>query len=202
MIGFYDYTVILTYVGLLSAVLGIFQAFQGNFVPALFCLGGVLFCDTMDGRVARAKKNRTRQECLFGIQIDSLCDVISFGAYPAVLCYCAGLRDIPSLVLIGYYCLCCVIRLGYYNVMEMEKEEGTKTVYHGLPVVCLSVLMPAAFMVGLWVPAAAFLWILRALLLVMGTLYILDFPVNKPRLWTLALLALIFGIPMAVICVS
>lgn len=200
MIGFYDYTVTLTYGGLLSALCGIFQAVNGNFVAALFCLGGALFCDTMDGKVARTKKNRTRKESLFGIQIDSLCDMVSFGAYPAILCYCAGLRDLLSFVLMGYYCLCCVIRLGYYNVMEMEKEAGTKTVYHGLPVVGLSIFMPAAFMLRLWLPQEAFLWILRALLLVVGTLYILDFPVNKPKLWTLAVLSLIFWIPVAVLC--
>lgn len=201
MIGFYDYTVILTYLGLLSAVLGIFQAMDGFFVNAIFCLGGSLLCDTLDGRVARAKKNRTRQETLFGIQIDSLCDMVSFGVLPGVIFYSMGLQDWLGQLLIGVYGLCCVIRLGYYNVMEIEKEAGKKTVYHGLPVVGLSIFLPAACMLRLWLPEEAFFWVLRIMLALFGFLYIFDFPVNKPKIWLLAVLSAIFWIPVAVICV-
>lgn len=200
MIGFYDYTVIMTYAGLLCAVFGIFQAVNGFYINALLCLAGTLLCDTLDGKIARTKKQRTRKEALFGMQIDSLCDLVSFGVFPAVLCYCMGLKDWLGLLLIGYYCLCCVIRLGYFNVMELEREAGEKTVYHGLPAVGLAVLLPAACMVRLWVTEAVFFWILRIMLPMLGTLYILDFKVEKPKLWQLALMCLIFWIPFGVIC--
>ncbi len=199
MIGIYDYTVLLTYGGLLFAMLGMTQAMGGNYLAALLCLGGALFCDTMDGKVARAKKNRTAKETMFGVQIDSLCDVISFGAYPAVLCYCVGLRDWLGMLIMGYYCLCSVIRLGYFNVLAQEKKEGEKSTYHGLPVVGLSILLPAAFMLRLWVPEEVFLWILRLLFAGGGTLYILDFKVNKPNLWTLLILCVIFWVPIGVL---
>lgn len=202
MIGFYDYTVLLTYAGLLCAVFGIFQAIDGFYINAIFCLGGTLFCDMMDGKVARTKRNRTKREALFGMQIDSLCDLVSFGVFPAVLCYSMGLRDWLGLLMIGYYCLCCVIRLGYFNVMELEKEDGKQTVYHGLPAVGLAVLLPTACMVRLWIPETVFLWLLRVMLPIFGTLYILDFKVNKPKLWLLAVLCLLFWIPVAVICLG
>lgn len=202
MIGFYDYTVLLTYAGLLCAVLGIFQAIEHSFINALFFLGGTLICDTLDGKVARMKRNRTKRESLFGVQIDSLCDLISFGVFPAVLCYCMGLRDRLGLLAIGYYCLCCVIRLGYFNVMELEKAEGVQTVYHGLPAIGLAVLLPAVCMVQLWIPEGLFFLILHIILPVLGTLYILNFRVNKPGLWTIAFLGIIFWIPVAVICFS
>lgn len=67
MIGFYNYTVLLTYVGLLCAMFGIFQAINGFYINALFCLGGTLLCDTLDGKVARMKSNRTTWESLFGM---------------------------------------------------------------------------------------------------------------------------------------
>lgn len=199
MIGFYDYTVILTYGGLIFALMGIFQAFQGNWLMALLLLGGCLFCDTMDGRVARAKKNRTPQETRFGIQIDSLCDTVSFGIFPAVLCYTLGLQDGFSLVLLSAYCLCCVIRLGYFNVLAEEKKEGEKSVYHGLPVVGFAVLLPAACMLSLWLPEAIFLWVLRLLIVAMGSLYILDFKLNKPGMKVLLALCVVFWVPMAVL---
>lgn len=200
MIGFYDYTVILTYGGLLLSLVGILQAMGGAYVPALFCMGGALICDTLDGRVARSKRNRTRQESLFGIQIDSLCDVISFGVFPALMCYCLGLQRWFDLVIIGFYCLCCVIRLGYFNVLATEAKPGDKAVYHGLPVVFMAVLFPLAYMTGLWLPAAGFLWVLRLLLPVMGILYILDFQLSKPRMWMLGIIGAIFWVPMVVIC--
>ena len=72
MIGFYNYTVILTYMAVMSAVLGITQIMEGNLPMAIILLmisGG---CDMFDGKVARTKKDRTDREKIFGIQIDSL----------------------------------------------------------------------------------------------------------------------------------
>ena len=87
LIGFYDYTVILTYVSAVSAVLGIVCASKGSFTAAVVCLMVAGICDGFDGTVAKTKKNRTEDEKAFGIQLDSLCDVISYGVFPAFLCY-------------------------------------------------------------------------------------------------------------------
>ena len=200
MIGYYDYTVILTYGGLICAILGILQAFHGNFVGALLLLGGALFCDTMDGRVARAKKDRTHEESLFGMQIDSLCDAVSFGVFPGLMCYFAGLRDWFSLVIICYYCLCGVIRLGYFNVMELVKEPDTKPGYFGLPIPCLAVVLPAAFLLGQFLPTNLFHWLLRGLLVIFGTLYIANFRINKPGMKFLLGLCVVFWVPMIALC--
>lgn len=74
MIGFYDYTVILTYLSLLSGTTGIMLCLNGVGHPYLgmFFLLFSGLCDTFDGKVARSKKNRTEQMKKFGIQIDSL----------------------------------------------------------------------------------------------------------------------------------
>lgn len=200
MIGIFDYTVILTYAGLLCTLLGIQQAVEGYYINAILCLGGTLFCDMMDGKVARTKKNRTDRERMFGIQIDSLCDLVSFGVFPSVLCYMLGLQGWIGFLVIGYYCLCCVIRLAYFNVLEMDRSPEEKSVYHGLPAIGLAVLLPAICMVRLWIPEEALVWILRMILPLLGTLYILDFKVNKPGLLQLLLLSLVFWIPFAVIC--
>ena len=62
MIGFYNYTVILTYLSLCSAVVGITQVFDGNDRIAILCLLISGICDLFDGKVARHKKDRTEQE--------------------------------------------------------------------------------------------------------------------------------------------
>ena len=85
MIGVYDYTVLLTYLGFASGVFGIIEAFNGRIFPAIICLMFSGLCDMFDGKVARTKKKRTVEERHFGIQLDSLSDLVCFGVLPAVI---------------------------------------------------------------------------------------------------------------------
>ena len=195
MLGFYDYTVILTYMGALAGLLGISMSVGGRFLGTVMCMAVALVCDTLDGIVARRKKNRTREEMLFGIQIDSLCDLISFGLCPAVMFYMLGMRSLWDLMLLGAYCLCCVIRLAYFNVLAMEGELGTKGDFHGLPVVCLDVMVPAIYLLFRLAPEGCALWVPRMALVVFGFLYILDFRVKKPVLWKFLALGTVMLIP-------
>ena len=118
MIGFYDYTVILTYISFASAVSGIFCASTGHVRWAIVFLAFSGLCDMFDGKIARTKKERTEDEKNFGIQIDSLCDVVCFGVLPIVLCYQLGMRYIGSMILLVFYGLAGVIRLGYFNILR------------------------------------------------------------------------------------
>ena len=81
-------------------------------------------CDTFDGMVARSKKNRTEEEKKFGIQIDSLCDLISFGVFPAILGYNLGLSSVGWLAIEILYVLAAVIRLAY--LMLLKKQDSNK----------------------------------------------------------------------------
>ena len=87
MIGVYDYTVILTYMSLISGMLGIIVTVTGAGHPQLgvffLMLSGIL--DAFDGKVARTKKDRTEFDKNFGIQIDSLTDLICFGILPVTI---------------------------------------------------------------------------------------------------------------------
>ena len=98
MIGFYDYTVVLTYLSLLSAGAGIVISLSGGGHPYIgcFCLLFCGLCDAFDGKVARTKQGRTRIEQNFGIQIDSLSDIVAFGVLPACI-GAAVLRTSPQL---------------------------------------------------------------------------------------------------------
>ena len=167
MIGFYDYTVILTYFSLLSATTGIVVALSGSGHPYYGCLF-LLFCglcDAFDGKVARTKKGRTKMEMDFGIQIDSLSDLVAFGVLPACI-GAALIRVSPYLtrVLDGVpvrweiasgkfilhaflvlYVLAAMIRLAYYNVTEEERQEtesGARKEYLGLPVTSAALIFP------------------------------------------------------------
>lgn len=205
MIGIYDYTVILTYCSLISAVAGIFTALHGNGHPYL----GIFFlmfsglCDAFDGKVARTKKNRTEKEKKFGIQIDSLSDLVAFGVLPA----CIGdsmlwtynkFRGIPHLTAVGdleggfmYYVIVAVmilyvlnalIRLAYYNVTEeLIQEEGGKhrEYYEGLPVTNAALIFPLV-MLFQYIFAADLTAVYFLVMFIVAVLFIT--PIKLPKL--------------------
>lgn len=201
-IGFYDYTVILTYMSLISSVFGVTQAIHGSYKTAIFALAVSGILDAFDGRVARTKKNRTEDEKNFGIQLDSLCDVVCFGVFPALICYLLGVRGALGLAIIFFYCTCAVIRLAFFNVLETkrQKEEGgcNKT-YRGLPVTSIAFILPLTFWLQFLVPDIVFVIVLHVELLVVGFLFILDFKLKKPGLKTILALVAIVLVTVATI---
>lgn len=202
LIGVFDYTVILTYISLISAVFGMTQAIHGGYKQAIFCLALSGICDAFDGRIARSKKNRTQFEKSFGIQLDSLCDVICFGVFPAMICYLLGVRGALGLVIVFFYCICAVCRLAYFNVLEEQRQQtegGSNKTYHGLPVTSISFILPLTFWLQFFISEFAFLVLLHAVLLVVGFLFVLDFQVKKPDLKRLLIMIAIVVITVGVI---
>lgn len=198
MIGFYDYTVVLTYISFTSSIIGIFCAVTGHPKWAVFCLALSGLCDMFDGKIARTKKNRTEDEKQFGIQIDSLCDVVCFGVFPIVLCYELGMRRIYSMAILVLYGLAGVIRLGYFNVMETKRQQETgenRKYYQGLPITSMSVVLPLLFVVSLILPGYRwFLYALHITVAVVGILLVADFKFRKPTNKELAVLVGIVGV--------
>lgn len=146
MLGFYNYTVILTYLGLISGISGIFFAFRGQPDIAVICLLQAGCFDMFDGKVASTRK-RTEQERKFGIQIDSLSDLICFGVLPVVTATpsAAGALVYPLACL---YVLAALIRLAYFNVMEEERQKTTtvrRKSYNGMPVTLVSGFLPLLY---------------------------------------------------------
>ncbi|MBQ3647250.1 MAG: CDP-alcohol phosphatidyltransferase family protein [Spirochaetia bacterium] len=207
MIGFYDYTVILTYLSMISATCGIILCLNSVGHPYI----GMLFlllcglCDAFDGKVARTKKNRTERMKKFGIQIDSLSDLIAFGVLPA----CIGIammrssiyyetlpstiffiklteRDIGIKVVITmialFYTLAALIRLAFFNVLEEERNEAEETgprYFHGLPVTSAALVFPTVLLCHI-VFSMDLTYLYSVLMAVMGILFISDIKVKKP----------------------
>ena len=135
MIGFYNVSVILTYAGVVSAVFGMSAAFNGNFKIAMICLMISGFTDMYDGTVAKMIK-RSDDAKKFGIEIDSLCDLICFGAFPVVIGYSMGMDAWYAKIIYMMYILGAVIRLAFFNVTEEQRQAETserRKHYRGLP---------------------------------------------------------------------
>lgn len=205
MIGVYDYTVILTYLSTVSGVVGIIVTMTGIGHP--YC--GTLFLmisgllDGFDGKVARTKKDRTKFEKEFGIQIDSLSDLICFGVLPASIGMAqlrvsgiitdlgrkAARPDNYSFVLLlisiaAFYVLAALIRLAYFNSTCDERAEEAqikgKSYFTGLPVTSAALIFPLALVVHWFVRAdltVFYFW----LMFIVAILFIGNFKVPKPN---------------------
>lgn len=98
-----------------------------------------MFFDIIDGRVARL----TKTQSAFGVQIDSLADVVSFGVAPAVLVYRWSLAPLGvwGAIVSFVFLACGAIRLARFNVLAMGAEGAPKK--------------PSKFILGLPIPGAA-----------------------------------------------
>ena len=182
-IGFYNYTVILTYMSLISGVIGMKCAFDGKFGFAMGCLIFSGVCDMFDGVVARSKKNRTADEKNFGIQIDSLCDAVCFGVFPAIFLYFSGVNTIHGFAILVFYVLCAVIRLAFFNVLEMNRqmnETGCAKGYRGLPVTSAAIIFPLIYLLDIaFIPNNIMNIIYYIIPCITGILFITDFRFPK-----------------------
>lgn len=183
MIGFYNYTVWLTFIGMLSSVTGMGLAVQGKIIPAVICLMFSGFCDMFDGIVARTKKDRTDEEKRFGIQLDSLSDIVCFGVLPFVIGVCIGAREWWQISIMALFALAGLIRLAYYNVTEETRQQQTsekRKHYLGLPITSSALTVPLLFCFrGLLGDAFPIAYTL--LLLVNGALFVVPVQVKKPN---------------------
>ncbi|MCF0123356.1 MAG: CDP-alcohol phosphatidyltransferase family protein [Ruminiclostridium sp.] len=183
MLGYYNYTVLLTYAGMLTSLGGILFASSGSMTKALLCLMISGFCDMFDGRVASTME-RTKKEKSFGIQIDSLSDLICFGVFPAAIVHALAPNSMVTSCVCGLYVLCALIRLAYFNVEEAERQSQTDTpreAYLGLPVTTAALILPLVVLLSgiIHVSAAT---ILPGVLLVMAVAFITPFRLRKPKL--------------------
>jgi CDP-diacylglycerol--serine O-phosphatidyltransferase len=111
-----------------------------DFNHAAKAIGLAILFDSLDGRVARMTGTNTE----FGVQFDSLADVVSFGVAPAILAYAWGIRSVNGmsaealhqLGLFGWVCclfflICCAWRLARFNVKGMA--PGGSKYFVGMP---------------------------------------------------------------------
>lgn len=143
--GIYVLPNAITTVALFAGFYAIVQAMNGRFELAAIAIFLAMVCDGMDGRVARL----TRTQSPFGAEYDSLSDMVSFGAAPALIMYEWALKGMGRMgwVAAFVYCACAALRLARFNTNITVVD---KRFFQGLP-------SPAA--AGLM---AGFVWTMEA----------------------------------------
>lgn len=146
--GMYVYALpnLFTSMNLVLGYLSIIAAVDGRFERSAWAILLASVFDTLDGRVARLTNTTSR----FGVEYDSLCDLVSFGVAPSILMYYAALKPFGRIGMVAalVFALCGALRLARFNVMA---EVLPKSYFQGLPIpmaagaICTSIFFAREF---------------------------------------------------------
>jgi CDP-diacylglycerol--serine O-phosphatidyltransferase len=126
--GIYVLPNMITLAALFGGFYAIVMAMNGSFGLATTAIFVAMVLDSLDGRVARL----TNTQSAFGEQMDSLSDMVSFGAAPALVAYIWSLNGLGrwGWVAAFVYCACAALRLARFNVNTAVVD---KRFFQGLP---------------------------------------------------------------------
>lgn len=126
--GIYILPNLFTLAALFGGFYAIVMAVNGRFDQAAIGVFSAMVLDSLDGRVARL----TNTQSAFGEQMDSLSDMVSFGAAPALIAYVWALTSLGRWGWVGafVYCACAALRLARFNVNTAVVD---KRFFQGLP---------------------------------------------------------------------
>jgi len=200
--GIYILPNLFTTAALFAGFYAIVQAMNDRFEHAAVAIFVAMIFDGLDGRVARI----THTQSEFGAQYDSLADMVSFGAAPALVIYEWSLRGMGKLGWIAAFIYCCgaALRLARFNT---NIEVVDKRFFQGLPSPAAAALIAGLVWVGIdnglsgqdlrW--AATFLTIFAGMTMVSNVLYYSGKEINLRR--TVPFMA-VLGIMLAFALVS
>lgn len=179
IVGFWNPSVVLTYVGMSFAILGMFLAVNGRINYSFICLVLCGICDLLDGVVAR-KFKRTEDEKAFGIELDSLVDVVSFIAFPVTIYMNIGYLSPVHLIIYILYSIAGIARLGYFNVVTAD-SEGPVKYYTGLPITYAALVFPVMYLTINVLPSFIFMIVYTASMVIVTVLEVIKVKIVKPR---------------------
>lgn len=180
-IGQYHLSNLITYLGMAAAMTGIGHAMAGRTTTGMICLIICGVCDLFDGLFARQfRRNEAQKD--FGVQIDSLADVLSFAALPVALMFSVGFTEWYQLVMVILYGFAALTRLAHFN-QTVAKDHGDhpQDYYRGVPVTYAAFFFGLGWLLHYTSLVKALPLIYTAMLGLLGLSFVLDIPVKKPR---------------------
>lgn len=134
--GFYILPNLLTTASLFCGFYGLVAVLQQDFHRAALAVVASFFFDGLDGRIARA----TRTTSQFGVEYDSLADLVAFGVTPAFLAFSWGLAHAGRLGWLAAFLFtaCGALRLARFNVQIHRVPKGY---FRGLPIPAAAALV-------------------------------------------------------------
>ncbi|MGI6348291.1 MAG: CDP-alcohol phosphatidyltransferase family protein [Eubacteriales bacterium] len=180
IIGKWNKSVILTYIGVVFSITGIYLVVKRYTQYAMGCLILAGICDLFDGQIAR-RISRTDEEKLFGIELDSMADVINFIAFPCVILYMEMSFSFISIFLSSFFAICGIARLSFFNMKAKEDYEGGTSFFRGLPVTYTALILPFAYLLRYVLQDYIFQLIFAAVYSGIALFEIIDVQIPKPK---------------------
>lgn len=178
-IGKWNKSVILTYIGLGFGILGIYFAFNNYSVYSLICLMIAGVCDMFDGKIARMCK-RDDEEIAFGIELDSLVDVVCFVILPIIIYISLGFEQWYNILSYILFAICGIARLCYFNICTATKDGNAVKCYQGLPVTVSAISLPIFYLLSYIMSENVFFVFFSILIYVEAILNISKINIKKP----------------------
>ncbi|MBQ7317515.1 MAG: CDP-diacylglycerol--serine O-phosphatidyltransferase [Phascolarctobacterium sp.] len=138
---------------LVLGVLSIFMSIEKDFFHAALFIVLAMLADSMDGRAARFLGVAGGR---FGIEMDSLCDLASFGVAPAIMIYQYGMQDLgmTGMVIASFFTIGGALRLARFNC----NVDDVKGYFQGMPIpagaCCLATYVLSGYQAPAWYVAA------------------------------------------------
>lgn len=179
---------IISLLGLLCAVFGIYFAIEGNFLASVIAVLWAVLFDWFDGIIARKIKVRTKEQGYFGGHLDSMIDIVSFGILPAILLLSYGNYSVWFMPGAFIIIATCAIRLSYFNVFGLIDSKT----YKGLALDNNVLILAFIFLFESFFSHTTFSIIIYTLLLILSALNLSSIPTPKfGGKWIYALVAYI-----------
>ena len=190
IIGYYNLANLVTLVGLACAVLACFMISRGQHIFAMLSYGIAALCDAMDGKIARATTTSTKRERFYGVQLDSLCDVISFGAVPCFMAYMLGYNSVIDILIYMLFVICGVTRLANFNTESaVDTTDMKPKFFTGMPIPFSQMVFPLLLIVHILAGSHVY-WLFRIVYLLVGLAFVIRIRIPKPSTKTQSIIGL------------
>ncbi len=148
--GLYILPNLFTTANLFAGFLGLLWAVEGEFIHAALAILVSGICDGLDGKVARMTKGGSS----FGVQMDSLADLIAFGTTPSILVYMwqTQIYGRLGIALSFLFVACGALRLARFNVSSLSNVKSSKKHFQGLPIPAAACLISTLIIFSTYLP--------------------------------------------------
>ena len=178
---------IITFLEIIILIIGVKYCFLNKILYAIICLIFLGICDGFDGKVAGKLREKGASKD-YGIQLDSLADILSSGFFPVLICFSMGFTKPIDLIVYGIFLICGITRLSYFNVRTSSDEKF----FEGIPITVSTMVLPIIYLLT----KSEFVFITT--LFILSILYVGNIKIKKLSLIAKIFLSVI-GIILAII---
>lgn len=179
MIGEYGKFVWLSYLGVSLSIVASYLIIQNQLTMAMILFIGSGICDLFDGQLARSLKRSKEQEA-FGMEIDSLADMINFVMLPLVLTLTQVDNVFLAIIISIFYAIASISRLAYFNRSEKLTKKRL-SYFTGLPLAYSALVFPLVYLLIINTTVLSFATFITISLPVLAILYVLNISIPKPN---------------------